>query len=81
MPNALLWSPDSPFLYDVDVWIVDAKSAASASDVTTVDHVKSYMGMRKISLGRDEAGTTRMMLNDEFVFQVRACAPELVCGL
>ena len=69
MPNARLWSPDSPYLYDLDVWIVDAKSAASASDVTMVDHVRSYCGMRKISLGRDSQGTLRLMLNDEFIFQ------------
>ena len=69
VPNARLWSPDSPYLYDLDVWIVDAKSAASASDVTMVDHVRSYCGMRKISLGRDSQGTLRLMLNDEFIFQ------------
>ena len=74
MPNAQLWSPDSPYLYDLDIWIVDAKSAASASDVMTVDHVRSYCGMRKISLGRDSKGSLRMMLNDEFIFQVRTAS-------
>ena len=71
VPNAQLWSPDHPFLYDVDVWIVDAKSASSASDVTTVDHVKAYTGIRKIELAKDESGTIRTMLNGEFIFQVR----------
>ena len=49
---------------------MDARSAASASDVTTVDHVRSYCGMRKTSLGRDRQGTLRLMLNNEFIFQV-----------
>ena len=30
----------------------------------------SYFGMRKIALGKDEKGVTRMMLNGKFVFQV-----------
>ena len=36
----------------------------------TVDEVTSYFGMRKIALGKDENGVTRMMLNGKFVFQV-----------
>ena len=36
----------------------------------TVDEVTSYFGMRKIALGKDEKGVTRLMLNGKFVFQV-----------
>jgi hypothetical protein len=35
-----------------------------------VDSLKTYFGMRKISLGQDAEGTTRIMLNNEFVFQL-----------
>ena len=56
-----LWSPDSPFLYDLQVGLV--------RDGKVVDEVDSYFGMRKISLGKDENGVLRMMLNGEFVFQ------------
>jgi hypothetical protein len=34
-----------------------------------IDEVKSYFGMRKISLQPDERGVLRMMLNNRFVFQ------------
>jgi hypothetical protein len=57
-----LWSPDSPFLYGlrIDLSTADGKAA---------DVVFSYCAMRKISLGKDEAGVTRMMLNGKPVFQ------------
>jgi len=60
--NPKLWSPDSPHLYDLRVSL---KSGGQ-----TVDEVASYFGMRKIALGKDQNGITRMMLNGKFVFQV-----------
>jgi len=60
--NPRLWSPDSPFLYDIQITLNDRKWEK-------VDLVLSYFGMRKISLGKDEQGITRLMLNNEFVFQ------------
>jgi hypothetical protein len=54
--NPHLWSPDSPFLYDLRVTTGD-------------DTVTSYFGMRKTSIGKDEHGLTRLMLNNKFVFQ------------
>ncbi|MFZ2287735.1 MAG: sugar-binding domain-containing protein [Bacteroidales bacterium] len=56
-----LWSPDDPFLYDMTVRLVTGG--------TVTDAVKSYAGMRKISLGVTEDGYTRIMLNNEFVWQ------------
>jgi len=56
-----LWSPDSPFLYDLAVSVI------RKGKVT--DEVKSYFAMRKISLKPDENGVLRMMLNNKFVFQ------------
>ncbi len=60
--NARLWNPDSPFLYDLVAYLQNGKGEK-------VDEIKSYFGMRKISLGRDESGITRLMLNNQFVFQ------------
>ena len=62
VPAAKLWSPEAPHLYDLRVTLKDGD--------TVVDSVTSYVGMRKISLGKDDKGVTRMMLNGRFVFQV-----------
>jgi len=56
-----LWSPDSPFLYDLEVRLI--------RDGGVIDRVKSYFGMRKIGMEKDENGILRMMLNGQFVFQ------------
>ena len=61
IPDAKLWSPSSPFLYDLKVTL--------ENDDGVVDAVSSYFGMRKIALGQDENGVTRMMLNNEPLFQ------------
>jgi len=59
--DAKLWSPDSPFLYDLKVTLLENDKV--------VDQVSSYFGMRKISLGRDEGGILRLCLNNEPLFQ------------
>ena len=56
-----LWSPDSPFLYDLNVQIKKGD--------TVIDEVGSYFGMRKISLAKDDRGIMRIMLNNQFLFQ------------
>ena len=56
-----LWSPDSPFLYDLKVTLL--------RNGQEIDQIESYFGMRKIALGKDENGLLRMMLNGQFVFQ------------
>ncbi len=60
--NPKLWSPDSPFLYDV---IINLKDSSN----NIIDKIKSYAGMRKISL-KNENGVQRLALNNEFVFQM-----------
>jgi len=50
--DAKLWSPASPYLYDLNVKMED-------------DEVKSYFGMRKISIGKDDKGIDRIMLNNK----------------
>ncbi len=59
--SAKLWSPESPFLYDMEVKLV--------SNGNTVDEVQSYFGMRKISMKKDDHGIVRMQLNNEDYFQ------------
>ena len=56
-----LWSPDSPFLYDLQVQIRKGDSV--------IDDVGSYFGMRKISCAKDDKGIMRIMLNNQFQFQ------------
>lgn len=55
------WTPDDPHLYDLAI-ILKQKGKV-------VDQVGSYFALRKISLGKDKAGITRLLLNNQFVFQ------------
>ncbi|MFP4366744.1 MAG: glycoside hydrolase family 2 protein [Bacteroidales bacterium] len=55
-----LWTPESPFLYDMEITLY------SAGEV--VDKVDSYFAMRKISTARDESGIVRFQLNNEDYF-------------
>ena len=59
--NAKLWSPESPFLYDMEVNLI--------SNGKIVDSIKSYFAMRKISTKKDENGIFRLQLNNEDYFQ------------
>ncbi|GGF30911.1 beta-galactosidase [Echinicola rosea] len=62
LEDMVLWSPDRPHLYDLQI-------SLSAANGTTTDEVKSYFGMRKVSLGKDGNGYTRILLNNEPLFQ------------
>jgi beta-galactosidase/beta-glucuronidase len=55
------WSPESPFLYDLEISLLSGNRE--------VDKVESYAAIRQISMGFDEKGIQRMLLNGEFVFQ------------
>lgn len=57
--NARLWSPEDPFLYDIEL---------SLDCDGSVDTVKSYFAMRKFSIGEHE-GYARLMLNNKPYFQ------------
>jgi hypothetical protein len=61
LPGPRLWSPDDPFLYDLQVTLRDGAGS--------VDTVTSYFGMRSIKV-RMLGPALRILLNDEFVFQV-----------
>lgn len=60
IPNLKLWSPESPFLYDLEVNLFDKNEV--------VDNVKSYTAMRKISKKTDSKGIVRMQLNNTDYF-------------
>ena len=112
IPRAQLWSPESPYLYDLTVALqphgsspnctspplADALGGAPAPSGpvaqaarvapmrrmladsnpdhgTTVqlaqgDVVRSYFGMRKVSLGHDAAGSVRLRLNNKPIFMI-----------
>lgn len=57
IPNAKLWSPDQPHLYDL---IVETPSG---------DKIESYFGLRNVEVGKDDDGVNRILLNGEPLFQ------------
>jgi len=59
--NVRLWSPEDPHLYNLAVSLKLGNR--------TLDKLESYFGMRKISLGKDAKGFTRLMLNNQPYFQ------------
>jgi hypothetical protein len=62
VPRAKLWSPDNPFLYDVQVALVDGRK--------TLDTVGSYFGMRQIGTTQGADGKLRLTLNGKILFQM-----------
>ncbi|WP_142686581.1 glycoside hydrolase family 2 protein [Chitinophaga polysaccharea] len=60
--NTRLWSPDTPFLYDLSVKLL------SSNKVKVLDEIKSYFGMRKINIQKDEKGRDRIYLNNQYTF-------------
>lgn len=55
-----LWSPDNPFLYNVEISIT--------RNGKVLDSVKSYAAMRKYSMAKDKDGILRFQLNNKFLF-------------
>jgi beta-galactosidase/beta-glucuronidase len=60
MEDYKLWSPESPFLYDLEI------SIKRKGEI--LDRVKSYAAMRKISMVRDANNVFRMQLNNKNYF-------------
>jgi hypothetical protein len=61
IPNAVLWSPENPFLYTV---LIELKKGTE-----TIDKLSGFAGLRKISVGKTIDGFTRILLNDKFIYQ------------
>ena len=61
VPDAHLWSPDSPYLYRLTVTLQRGKKH--------LDRVQSYAAMRTITRARDAQGHWRMQLNGRTLFQ------------
>ncbi|WP_332732566.1 glycoside hydrolase family 2 protein [Flavihumibacter sp.] len=61
IPNARVWSPEDPFLYQLSIAVI--------RNGKIIDEVKSYFAMRKISMVKDAQGIQRMMFNNKFLFQ------------
>jgi beta-galactosidase/beta-glucuronidase len=62
IPQAKLWSPENPFLYDIRITLYEP-------DGRVADQVESYFGMRSIALGKMN-GELRPLLNGKFVMQL-----------
>jgi len=62
LPHAHLWSPKDPYLYDLEIELLDTEG-------NILDRIKSYFALRKISLGLDQKGRKRLLLNNNFLFQ------------
>ena len=62
IPNPKLWSPESPYLYDLKISLLQGGK--------DIDEVESYFAMRKISMSRDAAGFMRINLNNKEIFQI-----------
>lgn len=62
IPNARLWSPDDPFLYDLRVTLTDGGRE--------IDRIDSYFGMRKVGLVKDANGFMRLALNGKPIFML-----------
>ncbi len=61
IPNAKLWSPSSPNLYDLEVSLLD-------KDGKVIDTVHSYTGIRKVGKAKEAAGNWRFTLNGQDLF-------------
>ena len=61
VPNANLWSPSNPFLYNLEIKL--------EQNGKQIDQIGSYFGMRKISV-QDENGIKKLYLNNKFLFQM-----------
>ena len=60
--NQKLWSPETPYLYDMKVELLKGTKV--------IDAVKTYFGMREISTGKDKDGYQRLLLNGKPYFHI-----------
>jgi hypothetical protein len=63
--RARLWTPETPHLFNLSVSLVKGNNIGQP-----LDSVRSYFGMRKITIGKDDKGVNRLFLNNKPYFQV-----------
>nr|BFF21544.1 hypothetical protein GCM10025730_50650 [Promicromonospora thailandica] len=61
VPRAHLWTPDDPYLYDLEVRVRDARGRVA-------DTVTSYVGLREVGIAKGEDGRNHITLNGEILF-------------
>ncbi len=61
LPDAKLWSPGSPHLYDLEISLLDAQGQS-------LDRVRTYAGIRRVGKARDADGHLRFTLNGQPLF-------------
>jgi len=57
-----LWSPDDPYLYDLEIRLLKRGQA--------IDEVKSYFGLRKVEVKTDAEGRARIYLNNRYTYNL-----------
>jgi hypothetical protein len=62
VPDAKLWSPDQPYLYNLNVKLLYKGKV--------VDTIGSYFGMRKIEVKKDDKGIERLFLNNKYTYHL-----------
>ncbi|MFW9924889.1 MAG: glycoside hydrolase family 2 protein [Candidatus Thorarchaeota archaeon] len=62
LENQVVWTPEDPYLNDVEITILDKNG-------TIQDSIVSYFGMRKIKIEKDNKNIPRIFLNDKQIFQ------------
>ncbi|PHQ34050.1 glycoside hydrolase family 2 protein [Rhodopirellula bahusiensis] len=61
IPDAKLWSPDSPHLYTITASLI-------GNEGEVLDQIKSYAGIRDVGKAKDADGNWRFTLNGEIIF-------------
>ncbi|RAJ80180.1 glycosyl hydrolase family 2 [Chitinophaga dinghuensis] len=62
IPDVHHWSPEDPFLYDLSIKIYNQDKP--------VDSIRSYAGMRTISIMKDAKGQERIYLNGKYTYNL-----------
>ncbi|WP_232538858.1 glycoside hydrolase family 2 protein [Chitinophaga tropicalis] len=62
VPNAHLWSPDDPYLYNLSIRLLHKGKV--------IDTIGSYFGMRKIEVKKDEKSIDRLFLNNKYTYHL-----------
>ncbi|MFB6456215.1 glycoside hydrolase family 2 protein [Chitinophaga sp. Hz27] len=62
IPAAHQWSPEDPFLYDINIKL--------KNNDQLLDEVNSYTGIRTVAIKKDENGQERIFLNGKYTYNL-----------